>query len=618
MIYHANAEWLPGGFLSVNVFFVLSGYLITGILLRETERWGSIDLVSFYKNRARRLLPALLVLIVAVTAIGSRLLTDAARGNLRGDAIATLFYVANWRFISQGESYFSFNGDPSPFRHIWTLAIEEQFYLIFPILLIALIRLTRGRRRSMARWLMALVAVSVIWQAWVYTHDIATMPNPDPSRIYYGTDTRANELLLGAALAVAMTYWDTRRLKANAERLTWGAIAAFVAMLAFFLIPNESSAWIFLGGGFVFTALITLMIVAVEVWPTSIFAEVLSWRPFTYVGEISYGLYLWHWPLFVFLNAERTGLGEIPLLVVRLVLTFALAAFSYRFIEQPVRTQSLQRRLGRTRAITAWSLVIPVVLAAVLVPTNGIAQVTDAKAGQAVAIKRGDPNAPGRVEVIGDSVGYGLAAQFPTRSFPKVHVDGNAKVGCGTAYQWLVVNGVKQSQDNPDCRDVLQYWGSATQAFKPQVVVWSMGGWDVYDHFINGKVLTVGSPQYAAYYRARLEAGLKEIGPNTPVFIPLVPCYNAAKFVVEGQDLAPNRNDPKRAEALNSIITDFAKAHPKQVHTPDPSPWLCPGGRYVDKIDGKKVRMDGVHYTADGTKRFWRWLMPQLDTYLAK
>lgn len=165
MIYHANPEWIPGGYLSVNVFFVLSGYLITGLLLKEASRWGSIDLVSFYKNRARRLLAALFVVVAVVTLIGARILTESARANLRGDGLATLFYVANWRFILEGESYFASTGDPSPFRHMWTLAIEEQFYLVFPILLLGLMTMANGRRQRIAQGLVVLIVLSAIVQA---------------------------------------------------------------------------------------------------------------------------------------------------------------------------------------------------------------------------------------------------------------------------------------------------------------------------------------------------------------------------------------------------------------------------------------------------------------------
>lgn len=612
MIYHANSSWIPGGFLSVNVFFVLSGYLITGLCLKEASRAGRIDLAGFYKNRARRLLPALFVVIVVVTLIGARILTSNARAHLRGDALATLFYVANWRFIREGESYFSSAGDPSPFRHMWTLAIEEQFYLVFPLLLMGLIALMKGRRRLIARGFLGLIVLSALVQAWIYVNQIEPMATPDPSRIYYGTDTRANELLLGAALAVAMTYWRKRALRANAPRLTILGIVSFVGMLAFFFGPNENAAWVFLGGSVLFSVLICCIIVAIEVEPHSGFAKALSWKPIVWIGELSYGIYLWHWPIFVFLNAERTGLSEPVLLVVRLALTLLLATISYYWIEQPIRTKKLQRRIGDQRAIAAWCVSLPIVLIAVITATQGIKGVTDAKSGSQLDTQAGSGDK--RIAVIGDSVGYGLAFQFPAQSYPGVAVSGSAKIGCGTAEQWLVVNGVKQSQDNPECRSEFDAWKAAVTNAKPQVVLWSMGGWDVYDHFIDGKIVKEQSPEYATYYRGRLEKGLAMVGPKAHVVIPKVACYAQPSYVVEGQDLAPNRNDPKRAAALNTIIDDFAKAHPKQVTAVDPTSWLCADGKPV-KIDGKTIREDGVHYTEFGAKRFWAWLMPQIERY---
>lgn len=614
MIYHANPAWLPGGYLAVNVFFVLSGYLITGLLLKEASRWGTIDLVSFYKNRARRLLPALFVVVAVVTAVGAHILTSNARAHLRGDALATLLYVANWRFILEGESYFASTGDPSPFRHMWTLAIEEQFYFVFPILLLGLMTLARGRRRRIAWGLVALAAVSALVQAWIYLTQIKTMPTPDPSRIYYGTDTRANELLLGAATAVAMTYWRKRTLRAHAARLTVIGMAAFAAIFAYFALAHEDSAWIFLGGMVFFSLLVCFVIVAVEVWPSSLLADALSWKPIVWIGELSYGIYLWHWPLFVFLNEQRTGWNEWVLLAVRLALTLVLATISYYVIEQPIRTKRVHAKLGNTKSVVAWSVALPATLAVALFSTMGIKPVTDARAGSEfdTTVGSGDK----KIAVVGDSVGYVLASGFPASTYPDVSVTGSVKVGCGTAEQWLVVNGVRQSQDNPECRDVFSPWQNAVRSSHAKVVVWSMGAWDVFDHYVDGEVIKETSPQYATYFRARLEKGLASFGTDTQVFIPKAACYAQPKYEVEGQDLAPNRNDPKRAQALNAIIDDFAKAHPDRVHAVDPSTWLCKNGKPVEKIDGEQVREDGVHYTAAGSKKFWAWLMPHIRPYL--
>lgn len=159
-------------------------------------------------------------------------------------------------------------------------------------------------------------------------------------------------------------------------------------------------------------------------------------------------------------------------------------------------------------------------------------------------------------------------------------------------------------------------WENAVKSSNAKVVVWSMGGWDVYDHYVDGKVLKEQSPEYARYYRSRLEKGLAAFGPKTQVFIPKVACYDQPKFEVEGQDLALDRNDPARAKALNAIIDDFAKAHSDRVHAVDPSSWLCKDGKPIEKIDGKVMREDGVHYTSDGAKKFWAWLMPQLKSHL--
>ncbi|PZP01393.1 MAG: acetyltransferase, partial [Dermacoccus nishinomiyaensis] len=242
LVFHLWPNAARGGWLGVDLFFVLSGYLITTLLVREYVQRGGIDLRGFWLARARRLMPTLVVVLLAVLVMATFWTLPSRRPAVSLDVLSTLAYVANWHFISGDEAYFASNGTPSPLRHAWSLAIEEQYYLLFPLLLLALTRFLT-RRRHLAFWLLALAAASALWMAHLY------VPGVDPTRVYYGTDTRAFELLIGAAAGawIGPSQWGHARPAPWLlwlERLAWPALFALViAMLTF----DESSSGLFRG-----------------------------------------------------------------------------------------------------------------------------------------------------------------------------------------------------------------------------------------------------------------------------------------------------------------------------------------------------------------------------------
>ncbi|KNX37263.1 hypothetical protein VV01_09085 [Luteipulveratus halotolerans] len=608
MLFHVPVSWVQGGYWSVNVFFVVSGYLITGLLLKEYAKWGNIDLVGFYLRRARRLLPALLVMLVVVALVTPRIMDNQTPGTIKGDGIAALFYVANWRMIITGQSYFEQFGSPSPFRHTWTLGIEEQYYLIFPLLLIVLLHVFT-RRRSWGPTIVvgALALASAVVMAMVNTPG-------DPSRVYYGTDARMQDILVGAVLALVLHRMGARRVAALSrhrrplELIGW---TAAVATIVWFLwIPADG--WVFNGGFLLFDVMFVLLVLSVELAPTTSIARVLSTPVVVWVGKLSYGLYLWHWPLFVLLTPERTGLDTVPLTVVRFAATFAVSAASYYWIEDPIRRGSLRRRLG-PRVSPAFSTAAVGVAAVLIgVSATGVQLAPSARAGEAQAATVGSGDYG--VLIVGDSVGFSLGYNFPKEKFPGVAATARVNFGCGTAEQHLAFNGKPQKgEDQEECNTIFANWRDGMQQTKPKAIVWSLGGWEVFDHEVDGKVLEVGSPAYAAYLTARLEEGLKALSPSTaPVFITNVPCYHQEKFVVAGQDLSSDRNDPQRGKAVNAVLDAFAAKHPDRVHIADLDSFACPNGKYEEVVRGKKIRIDGVHYSADGARGFWEWLMPQI------
>jgi peptidoglycan/LPS O-acetylase OafA/YrhL len=338
VLYHAGVSWMPGGFLGVDVFFVLSGYLITSLLLAERRREGRVGFKAFWLRRARRLFPAvLLVIFVCLLAASTIARDDLAR--TRGDALASLVYLTNWHLIAASHSYFNAFGRPSLLQHLWSLAVEEQFYLFWPLILLGSLKLVGRRYTVLLTVVLALSSTALMWGLY--------NPNQDPSRVYYGTDTRASTLLVGALLAFAWPLGGFRdEVSRRAARVLDGVgCVALLGVLAFFVRTQDYDPWLY-RGGFLLVALCTAVLIAVVVHPASSLGRALGTRTLRWIGVRSYGIYLWHWPVMML---TRPGI-DVPwrgtlVILAQIAVTVALAALSYRYVEMPVRSGSAQRRL---------------------------------------------------------------------------------------------------------------------------------------------------------------------------------------------------------------------------------------------------------------------------------
>jgi peptidoglycan/LPS O-acetylase OafA/YrhL len=344
-LYHANVSWMPGGFLGVDVFFVISGYLITSLLIAELDSGGTIALARFWAGRARRLLPALFLLLAVCLAIGATVERGKLVG-LHGDALSSIFYVANWHFIFEHESYFAQFGRPPLLRHLWSLAVEEQFYLIWPPLFLLGARLLSRRILGGLVALAAIGSTALMWA--LYT------PASDSSRVFLGTDTRAAPLLIGVLLAFvwkpssmpALTGARARRtLDTVAILALAGVVYAFVAVHV-----NDTG---FYRGGLLALALCAAVLLATIVHPASTLGRELAHPLPRWLGERSYGIYLWHWPVLVFTRpGVDVHLARGILIPLQAAATVLLAAISYRYVERPIRTGALRRlRLATPRLL---------------------------------------------------------------------------------------------------------------------------------------------------------------------------------------------------------------------------------------------------------------------------
>jgi peptidoglycan/LPS O-acetylase OafA/YrhL len=378
LLYHAGEGFLPGGFLGVDLFFVISGFLITSLLVSEARLTGHLSLRRFYLRRARRLLPALVVMLAAV-AVFMAIFASADLGQARGDIAAALGYVSNWWYVLHHRSYFIAAGRPSPFQHLWSLAVEEQFYLIWPAVLVALLA-TRARLRWITGVALAGALGSTLWMRVLAVRGNVPF-DTDSSRLYFGTDTHASSLLLGAAAAAVMAGLAGRLDRGIAVGVR--AACDVVGVVALVAVCWSMHAFDYYRpglyrGGFLAFAAVGVVVVATASAPGGWLGRALDVPPLRWIGARSYGLYLWHWPVFVY---TRPGLDWSlhgpAALAVRLAIVALLAEVSYRFVEVPLRrggVVSLARKVRVRPLPRAWRVVAPM-LSAVL-GVAGIAAAT--------------------------------------------------------------------------------------------------------------------------------------------------------------------------------------------------------------------------------------------------
>ena len=348
--YHEQLGWAPGGLLGVGVFFTLSGYLITDLLLGQWARSGGLNLGDFWLRRARRLLPALFVMLAVVTAWVT-IVSPSRLASLRGAVAAAATYSSNWFYIYTHNSYFARFAPPGPFDHLWSLAVEEQFYLVWPWLLLLGVYFLRGRRPGAVRWLvlptLLLSAASAVAMLMLYH------PGYDPTRIYEGSDTRACGLLIGAALAMVCPSRRTARTALWSRVVLDGAGLAGLAVIGLMIWRvGQYSAFTY-QGGLVLLSLATAGVLAAVVCPGSLVGVALGWKPLRWIGVRSYGIYLWHYPVII-LTSPANSAENLPRAALQVAASIGIAALSWHYVEEPIRRGALGRAWKRMRSRTAW------------------------------------------------------------------------------------------------------------------------------------------------------------------------------------------------------------------------------------------------------------------------
>jgi peptidoglycan/LPS O-acetylase OafA/YrhL len=604
LAYHFGADWAQGGFLGVDMFFVLSGYLITSLLLVEWARTGRIQFAAFWARRARRLLPALF-LVLMVVAIWARIELPSNQWRaIRLDAIWTFLYTANWHFIVAGQSYFS--STPSPLRHTWSLAIEEQFYLVWPLIVLGALYFARGKHWLLTTVCGAGIVGSLVVLSSTYHED------GDPSRPYYGTDARASQLLVGALLAILLLRWQPR---ARSARLTlqWLALAAAILIAYAFVEASDRGAILYHGGFLVF-ALCTAVVVAAIVQETrSPLKAGLSLAPIQWVGRVSYGIYLWHWPIAVALTPQHTGISGWQLDLLRVGATFIVAALSYYLVELPIRQRRFKRVWTPRIALpAAAALTIAVILVATagaappdpLAARPGTVIATDRDSAPPIAANTGAPTE--RTLLLGDSVAYTLGDALTAAAAEQgVTFQAITRLGCGMTTGVALTDEGDVISWSPGCAaDTSGYVQRSLAEANPDAVMW-LSSWELSSYEVDGKALEFGTKPFDKWLNGEIDkvrTAVEEAG--------------ARLVLVQIPPQAPNPESEVKPEQairtkhLNRLFAGYARSHPENVSVVSLSDIVCPGGVPCrTTVDGIVLRpKDGGHYEAEGAA----WVAPRL------
>jgi peptidoglycan/LPS O-acetylase OafA/YrhL len=649
-LHLGSHQLMRGGFIGVDVFFVLSGFLITSLLLAERATTGKISIRQFYVRRARRLLPALYTMMAVVAVAAAYGFTDYA-ARLRGDLLAAVTYVTNWWLIAGGSSYFGGGDHPPMLTHLWSLALEEQFYVLWPLALIALTFLRT--RNSVLGWVGGAVLVSTLLAAVLYS------PWQDPSRIYYGTDTRLATPLLGALLAIVFRPWLWRgNLSAGVRRLLNAGGVVAIAGLGIGTVVLDDQGALLYRGGFLVVAILAGVLVLAAAHPGAAIGRVLGVAPLRWLGERSYAIYLWHWPIFAVTRPGiNNSLNVVLDTVLRVGLTLLAADLSYRFVETPMRRGALGKAIaawrgsaGRARtaqSAKAASVALATLVAAVFVGGSlaGAAAPKDAPVGPGPDLSLGllpgasakpavtpshpgnptpsagkstakapplhQPGTPPHVAVFGDSQGMTLLINVPKDTGKYIDFTDDTIEGCGFLIGKVSSTSGEKRDLNNSCSKWESTWRSRAIKDKPDIALIMVGAWDVFDLTVGSTAMTFGTSAWDANYLAQLDKAIVAAhAGGSRVAISLLPCYRpVAANKGKGAGYWPERGDDSRTRHINDLLGTGASAHPDYVSTVDPPVQFCNDPKIASSLN---YRWDGVHYYKPGALLYCQVVIPQL------
>ncbi len=634
--FHAN--WLAGGWIGVDLFFVISGYLITRLLLDELHDHGHVDVKQFWKRRARRLLPALLALIVVI-AVVERMRNPSVR-TARWDVFGALTYCSNWVRIALGESYWDRLGPPGLADHLWSLAIEEQFYLVWPLLVAVGARWFRTPR-VFAATILVLAISAALYSVMVF------QVTGEAARVYLGTDTRAFALLCGATVGA----WAAIGLRVPTRVGTTLALLG----LGYFAVAFDGSYRVVYRGGLVVVAATAAVLVATLIRPVPVVANLMSVRPLTWLGERSYGLYLWHWPVFVAFGVAERPRSATSTRLTAIAASMVLAELSARVLELPIRRAVSVKRWvlvggGLIAASAATVTLFPkqkpvetlssggpqVTLPA---PPKPLVNTTATTAAEPVpastsatssATSAATPAAtPGVsaqqntsppptvlaqvsapvVMLVGDSVGGRIGVSLARAPDPRAVVVNRARAGCMLSRRHMVIREVADAVEmdvGEACAAYVRSFAEFVEDMAPEAVVVAFGaGFFHQAQIADGVWANACAPAFREFMFGELQAAVAALtSAGARVFV-----------ITEAYYRAPNEPDYGRRDDETDCKTKLLNDAASQ---PGAGFTLLPLGQVVCPkrdpcpVDGLDIRADGIHYDGASGRIVWDWLYEQM------
>ncbi|MEL4359221.1 MULTISPECIES: acyltransferase family protein [unclassified Luteococcus] len=621
VLFHVSVPGMAAGFLGVDVFFVLSGYLITSGLVRELQKNGRINLIRFWTRRVRRLMPAAMLILLVVVVWTWTAALDYRRPMLAGDTFATLFYVANWRFMQAG-SYFSSDGTQSPLLHMWSLAVEEQFYLLWPLILLATsllaglvwkleakpivwLRDRTGMHRDRQGFIGEVLVVCVlILIASATLLAVLYQSSESPDRAYMGTDSKAFEPLLGAGVAMLSSWASVENFfKKNAKLFGWFGL--IVGPILFMRMVGPSSFY-FNGGAVFFSIAVAALMIGVTRAPAWALSKILAWGPIAYLGRISYGIYLWHWPLAVWFETHAAFSPARALVVI--VATVMLASLSYRLFEQPILKST--PRDGRSPGTFVVAGISMATLSLMVSPLGGTPLAPVAR----LVLPTSLLPKPVEVMMVGDSVPLRLLPVLAATAKERGIIVGSATAGgCSPLGVHQVVS--EDDREGAKCSDVRRTQAQGLASMHPRTVIW-WSRYEIADRYQDGKLLRAGDDAFwqaqladfdDAIDRLTVEGAAVVVVQTEPPGVGMLSrctpedCHPFLRRMVEQDELRVHWNKliterARRDDRIRTISMDDVAC--RKLTEPTPTGFgsdLCD-----DTVEGEKLaRPDGSHWDTE-------------------
>jgi len=635
ILYHAGIHWIPGGFIGVEVFFVVSGFLITSLMIDEQHVSGKVSLKQFWIRRARRLLPALFTMLIASLVAVTFFAKDSAP-DFRQDVLPALGYFSNWWQIYFVDTpYFAANSLPM-LRHLWSLAVEEQWYVLWPIAFVFVL----GNKR-IPRWISAVIigllaAAVMVGTAMAFTADDETRIN----FLYLSTLTRSSGLLLGAALACVWHPWKkaiTKFAKARSVVADVLALGAFITLGYISAVIHVADEQLYIGGLAAATVASAVIIAVVVRSGNSLVKRALSFPLLVEIGRRSYGLYLWHWPIFVVAGARLSSIR----LAYALTATVIINEFVYQFIETPARKGAISNWLRQRRQLSTMRRRLPIALTAVVVALVGVTSVQlSGIQARDVSVDTGNTDVvfvvpttmpatattavntpvtsttlaklPRRVVIVGDSQAHSLAVNKPSGIEKTFEITNGSIDGCGVYDRGVGIGGAtgKFRRNFANCKGFEAKWAKSAAQAKADVALVVIGAWEVMDLQINSFLFKVNTVPADTIFKTQLQRGIDALRKqNVVVALLEVACMRPVESKGGPVPPLPQRGDDTRTGHLNALMREVAAPENDGVYfVSGPKEW-CADPKVANSLS---YRWDGVHVYKPGAKLILETIAPAL------